>query len=259
MPEAPPVTSAVEPARGLSSVVHIAADPRTGGNLRADPRVRFDVVPPEPSADHQLVLSQQPSCVEVLAVINCYVDCECDATTMLVIAAHLDVCCDCCEQLAQMRWLKSAVRRCGGRPNPRQNHGRGPDLVSATARRPRRVGSRTSRADRRRVRRTAHHRRAPSWKRSPTEPPRALAAQGVGAGRPRHDRAAERRRVRRHHDRVLEVGRDPAAGLRAPSSARARRDHRARGAARRGAGTARRRRVRLPVRCPTRCRIRTRR
>jgi len=68
------------------------------------------VVAPEPS----LQLSPHPSCVEVLAVINCYVDCECDAMTMLVIATHLDWCCECGEQLAQMRWLKSAVRRCGG-------------------------------------------------------------------------------------------------------------------------------------------------
>jgi hypothetical protein len=65
------------------------------------------------------VLSAQPSCGEVLAVINWYVDCECDATVMLVIAAHLDVCCECCEQLAQVRWLKSAVRRCGGAPESR--------------------------------------------------------------------------------------------------------------------------------------------
>ena len=61
------------------------------------------------------MLPAQPSCVEVLAVINWYVDCECDATTMLVIAAHLDACCTCCEELSQVRWLKSAVRRCGGK------------------------------------------------------------------------------------------------------------------------------------------------
>jgi len=56
------------------------------------------------------------SCIEVLAVIDWYVDCECDATTMLVIAAHLDACCGCCEELSKVRWLKSAVRRCGRAP-----------------------------------------------------------------------------------------------------------------------------------------------
>lgn len=61
-------------------------------------------------------LSPEPSCIEVLAVINWYVDCECDITTMLVIAAHLDACCGCCAELSQVRWLKSAVRRCGGAP-----------------------------------------------------------------------------------------------------------------------------------------------
>jgi len=83
--------------------------------VSADPRVRFDVVPPEPS----LQLSPHPSCTEVLAVINWYVDCECDVTSMLVIAAHLDACGECGEQLSQVRWLKSAVRRCGGAPESR--------------------------------------------------------------------------------------------------------------------------------------------
>jgi hypothetical protein len=72
------------------------------------------VVTPERRA-----ISAQPTCTEVLAVINWYVDCECDATTMLVIAAHLDVCCDCCSELRQVRWLKSAVRRCGRAPESR--------------------------------------------------------------------------------------------------------------------------------------------
>jgi hypothetical protein len=62
------------------------------------------------------VLPAEPTCVEVLAVINWYADCECDATTMLVIAAHLDACCTCYGELWQVRWLKSAVRRCGGAP-----------------------------------------------------------------------------------------------------------------------------------------------
>jgi hypothetical protein len=72
------------------------------------------VVTPEP-----LAASTKLSCGQVLAVIDCYVDCECDAATMLVIAAHLDVCCDCCAELSRLRWLKSAVRRCGGAPESR--------------------------------------------------------------------------------------------------------------------------------------------
>jgi hypothetical protein len=55
----------------------------------------------------------------VLALIDCYADCECDVTTMIVIAGHLDVCRECCEQLSQIRWIKSAVRRCGGAPESR--------------------------------------------------------------------------------------------------------------------------------------------
>ena len=58
--------------------------------------------------------SDDPSCREVLAIIQCYVDCECDVETMLVIAAHLDQCAPCCDELAGFRWLKSAVRRCSG-------------------------------------------------------------------------------------------------------------------------------------------------
>jgi hypothetical protein len=65
------------------------------------------------------VLSTEPSCAEVLAFIDWYVDCECDATTMLVIAAHLDACGGCCDELLTLRWLKSAVRRCGGAPESR--------------------------------------------------------------------------------------------------------------------------------------------
>ncbi len=65
------------------------------------------------------VIPAEPTCVEVLAVIDWYVDCECDVTTMLVIAAHLDVCGGCCEELSKVRWLKSAVRRCGGAPESR--------------------------------------------------------------------------------------------------------------------------------------------
>jgi len=59
------------------------------------------------------VLTDEPSCAEVLALIDSYADCECDVTTMIVIATHLDACRDCCGQLWQIRWIKSAVRRCG--------------------------------------------------------------------------------------------------------------------------------------------------
>jgi hypothetical protein len=88
----------------------MASDPRTDGNPRVDPRVRISV------------LTAKPSCAEVLALIDCYADCECDVTTMIVIAGHLDVCRECCEQLWQIRWIKSAVRRCGGAPESRPWH-----------------------------------------------------------------------------------------------------------------------------------------
>ena len=55
-------------------------------------------------------------CRDVLAVIQCYVDVECDVLTMLAIAAHLDHCCTCAEELETLRWLKAAVRRCGAAP-----------------------------------------------------------------------------------------------------------------------------------------------
>ncbi len=58
----------------------------------------------------------QPSCRDVLAVIQCYVDGECELWTMLAIAAHLDHCCACLEELEMLRWLKAAVRRCAGAP-----------------------------------------------------------------------------------------------------------------------------------------------
>ena len=95
----------------------MARDPTTAGNPGTDSRVRLFVVTPDPLARHpKPAVPADLTCVEVLAVINWYVDCECDVTTMLVIAAHLDVCCDCVRELSQLRWLKSAVRRCGGAP-----------------------------------------------------------------------------------------------------------------------------------------------
>jgi anti-sigma factor (TIGR02949 family) len=54
----------------------------------------------------------EPSCRDVLAVIQCYVDGECDLRTMMAIASHLDHCCACTEELQMLRWLKAAVRRC---------------------------------------------------------------------------------------------------------------------------------------------------
>jgi len=80
----------------------MASDPTADGNPQRDPRVRIPVLTPE------------PSCAEVLALIDCYADCECDVTTMILIACHLDVCRTCGEELWQVRWIKSAVRRCGG-------------------------------------------------------------------------------------------------------------------------------------------------
>jgi anti-sigma factor RsiW len=52
----------------------------------------------------------------VISIIQCYVDGECDAHTALAIADHLDRCRHCQEELANIRWLKAAVRRCHGRP-----------------------------------------------------------------------------------------------------------------------------------------------
>jgi len=105
MPDAPPVTSAVDPESDLG--VCMAPDPMAGGNPRVDPRVRIFVLPAE------------PSCAEVLELIDSYADCECDVTTMLVIAGHLDRCSECCGELWQIRWIKSAVRRCGRAPESR--------------------------------------------------------------------------------------------------------------------------------------------
>jgi hypothetical protein len=60
--------------------------------------------------------ANETSCREVLAVIQCYVDVECDLWTMLAIAAHLDCCRTCAEELQALRWLKAAVRRCAAAP-----------------------------------------------------------------------------------------------------------------------------------------------
>ena len=140
-----------------------------------------------------------------------------------------------------MRWLKSAVRRCGG---TRQNHGRGPDLVSATTRRrtppPNPDHPRSRSTDER-----AQH-GDPRRARGAREPHRAGAGgEGRRPGRPRDDRAAERRRVRRDDDRVLEARRSPAAGVGAPAaSASSTRSSSSRGSRVVVRSAARRRRVR---------------
>jgi anti-sigma factor RsiW len=62
-------------------------------------------------------MSRRPvSCPDVLSTIQCYVDCECEVMVMLTIAAHLDACPACAAELATLRWLKAAVRRCGSAP-----------------------------------------------------------------------------------------------------------------------------------------------
>jgi hypothetical protein len=54
------------------------------------------------------------SCYEVLVVVQCYVDCECDCDTALEVAAHLEACPGCDAEVVTIRWLKAAVRRCAG-------------------------------------------------------------------------------------------------------------------------------------------------
>jgi anti-sigma factor RsiW len=52
----------------------------------------------------------------VLVIVHRYVDGECDLETALAVAAHLDACPECEHEVLEIRWLKAAVRRCGGRP-----------------------------------------------------------------------------------------------------------------------------------------------
>jgi len=66
--------------------------------------------------------SPAPSCGDVMVVIQCYVDCECDVTTMLTVAAHLDCCDECAAELATLRALKAAVRRCARASESRPWH-----------------------------------------------------------------------------------------------------------------------------------------
>jgi anti-sigma factor RsiW len=61
-----------------------------------------------------VVGDDEPSCFGVLAIIQCYLDCECDPATMLAIASHLDRCSPCRAELEGLRALKAAVRRCSG-------------------------------------------------------------------------------------------------------------------------------------------------
>jgi anti-sigma factor RsiW len=51
----------------------------------------------------------------VLALIQCYVDGECDVSTAVAIGEHIERCPHCSAELASFRWLKAAVRRCNGR------------------------------------------------------------------------------------------------------------------------------------------------
>lgn len=56
----------------------------------------------------------ETSCHEVLVIIQCYVDYECDVVTMLAVASHLQACKVCRDELETLRALKAAVRRCTG-------------------------------------------------------------------------------------------------------------------------------------------------
>jgi hypothetical protein len=58
------------------------------------------------------VPGDEPSCHEVLVLIQCYVDYECDVVTMLAVAHHLEMCEVCRDELEMLRSLKAAVRRC---------------------------------------------------------------------------------------------------------------------------------------------------
>jgi anti-sigma factor RsiW len=51
------------------------------------------------------------SCDEIVDDLQLYVDSECDVDTAVAVAAHLDVCPACAEEVATYRWLKSALRR----------------------------------------------------------------------------------------------------------------------------------------------------
>ncbi len=57
-------------------------------------------------------MAREPTCHEVLDVVQCYVDHECDLATMMAVAAHLDACDTCLAEVLMLRWLKAAVRRC---------------------------------------------------------------------------------------------------------------------------------------------------
>jgi hypothetical protein len=83
-----------------------------GGNLEGARPVGFLVTAPDMS-------TRAVSCAEVLALIQCYLDCECDAVDMVVIACHLDRCPGCARELLELRWIKAAVRRCAGAPESR--------------------------------------------------------------------------------------------------------------------------------------------
>jgi anti-sigma factor RsiW len=83
----------------------MGAEPTKRGNAHAEPVVGLPV------------MTAEPVCREVLVIIQCYVDCECDVSTMLAVAAHIEHCPSCQEELNQLRWLKAAVRRCHQSPS----------------------------------------------------------------------------------------------------------------------------------------------
>jgi hypothetical protein len=77
---------------------------------------------------HFLVAVTEPSCRDVQAVIQCYVDGECDLWTMMAVANHLDRCGACCDEVQMWRWLKAAVRRCAGHgPSGHSERGNAPE------------------------------------------------------------------------------------------------------------------------------------
>src|SRR5262249_17527796 len=62
------------------------------------------------------VAAVEPSCFEVLALIQRYADGECETSSMLAISSHLDRCGHCACELESLRLLKAAVRRCHRAP-----------------------------------------------------------------------------------------------------------------------------------------------
>lgn len=51
------------------------------------------------------------SCDDLVDDLQLYVDGECGVDTAVTVAAHLDRCPTCAEEVATYRWLKAALRR----------------------------------------------------------------------------------------------------------------------------------------------------